>query len=80
MQDTNGDKMAYLFLDWTKNSNSDDILQQSASLHSHNNNKKSQSNLGKAVLPPLMAENNYSTKSHIYPKTVPSPFMITTLI
>jgi len=26
-------------------------------------NKKSQSNLGRAALPPLMAENNYSTKS-----------------
>ena len=45
-------------------------------------NKKLQNNLGTAMLPPLMAENNYATKSyhwlqwdaHIYLQNCPFPF------
>jgi len=52
-------------------------------------NKKSQSNLGRAMLPPLTVENNYATKSHWLqlqwdashiPKTNSSPLMISTPI
>jgi len=47
----------------------------------HINNKKSQSNLGRATFPPLMAENNYATVPigynwmlNIYPQNCPFPF------
>jgi len=51
-----------------------------------NSNKKSQSNLEKAMSPPLTAENNYATKSPLVtngcrifiPKTATSPLTITT--